>query len=79
MNGTEFHQPIHVVGDAGDLQISTAGEAYAVLTEKWPPSRGKWYHAAARACRSASNGESSPHIARRMFLHAASEARIDVR
>lgn len=75
----DFHQPIHLVGDNGEMHIATVAEAYAALTGNWPPSRGKWYHAAARACRSASAGETSPHIARRMFLYAAGEARLSAR
>lgn len=76
MSDTNFHEPIRLIGDAGEQQIASATEAYAKLTRDWPATRGKWYHAATRACRSASAGQSSPHIARRMFLNAASESRL---
>ena len=79
MNTADFHEPIHILEERGETTIASASEAYAALTGDWPPSRGKWYHAAARACRSASIGETSPHIARRMFIHAAGEARLPTR
>ena len=71
---TNFHQPVHLLSASGEMRIDSATEAYAALVDRWPASRGKWYHAAARACRSASEGETSPHIARRIFMQAASEA-----
>jgi hypothetical protein len=79
MSDARFHQPIFVISDEGEISVGTAHEAYELLTAKWPNARGKWYHAAARACRSASAGNTSPHIARRMFLNAASEARLSAR
>lgn len=79
MNTAEFHEPIHILEERGEQRIASATEAYAALTGDWPASRGKWYHAAARACRSAAVGETSPHIARRMFIYAASEARLSTR
>ncbi len=79
MSTADFHEPIHILEESGELRIASADEAYAALTGNWPPSRGKWYHAAARACRSASAGETSPHIARRMFIYAAGEARLSTR
>lgn len=74
----DFHEPIFIADQSGEKRIASAADAYAALTGNWPTSRGKWYHAAARACRSASAGETSPHIARRMFVHAANEARLHV-
>lgn len=79
MNAADFHEPIHLSGENGDMRIASATEAYAALTGNWPAARGKWYHAATRACRSASIGETSPHIARRMFVYAAGEALVSVR
>lgn len=79
MAESAFHQPIHLVRDAGELRIASAHDAYAALTGNWPEARGKWYHAATRACRSAASGDTSPHIARRMFLYAATEAQLAAR
>ena len=79
MNTAHFHEPIRICGDEGEVSIASADEAYAALTGNWPAGRGKWYHAATRACRSASRGETSPHVARRMFMYAAGEALVSVR
>lgn len=74
----DFHEPIIIADQSGQTRIASAADAYAALTGNWPSSRGKWYHAAARACRSATAGETSPHIARRMFVFAANEARLAI-
>lgn len=75
----DFHEPINLFGASGEMRIASADEAYAALTGDWPASRGKWYHAATRACRSASAGETSPHVARRVFIQAAGEALLSAR
>lgn len=79
MRQATFHEPIWLCGDAGEQEILSADQAYEVLTQRWPETRGKWYHAATRACRSASAGQTSPHIARRMFMQAADESRLAAR
>lgn len=78
MSAADFHQPIHLFRESGEMRIASATDAYEALTGNWPASRGKC-HAAARACQSAASGETSPHIARRMFMYAASEARVSAR
>ena len=76
MTDTTFHEPVVLRFPAGNTTVSSAEEASDALLGAWPNSRGKWYHAARRACASATEGRTSPHIARRVFLQAAQESRI---
>ncbi len=77
MIDSRFHEPVVLRRQAGTTTVSSASEASAVLVAEWPNSRGKWYHAARRACASATEGRTSPHIARRIFLQAAEESRLN--
>ncbi|MEO3998920.1 DUF982 domain-containing protein [Mesorhizobium sp. CAU 1732] len=73
---TTFHEPVLLRGNGGVTSIRTAVEASEALQLQWPEARGKWYHAANRACASAAEGRTSPHVARRIFLQAAEESRV---
>ena len=73
---TTFHEPVLLHGDAGVTQVRDAHEAVAMLKGRWPEARGKWYHAASRACVSAAEGRTCPHVARRIFLQAVEESRV---
>lgn len=70
-----FDQPIHL-GGADGVVIRDAAEASAMLRTSWPETRGKWYHAANRACSSAIEGRTPAHVARGMFLKASEESRL---
>lgn len=73
-----FHEPVKLrLGGARVAEISTAEEASAALHGEWPPTRGKWYYAASRACSAAMEGRTSPHVARRIFMEAVQESRLD--
>ncbi len=73
-----FHEPVRIVlgTPARLMELRTAIEAVDTLENWWPPLRGKWYFAAREACRAAGEGKASVHIARRMFLYAATESHI---
>lgn len=58
------------------LEFPSPGEAREALLATWPQTRGKWYHAAGRACSAAMEGRASVHVARRIFLEAAQESRL---
>ncbi|MGQ2907680.1 MAG: DUF982 domain-containing protein [Aliihoeflea sp.] len=78
MTATNVQFPEPVVLRTGDrvLEIRDAMQAAQTLAEAWPATRGKWYHAANRACRSAVRGETSPQLARNMFAQAVDESRL---
>lgn len=72
-----FHEPVHLkFAEGGHAVIRTPGEAREALLATWPQTRGKWYHAAGRACSAAMEGRASVHVARRIFLEAAQESRL---
>lgn len=74
---TTFHEPVLLTGVNGVTAVRTAHEASEALKGAWPAARGKWYYAASRACASAVEGRTSPHIARRIFIQAAEESRVN--
>jgi hypothetical protein len=76
MVDSSFQEPVMLHFQAGVTAVSNAQEASEALVRVWPSSRGKWYHAARRACASATEGRTSPHVARRIFVQAAEESRI---
>lgn len=76
MADTTFKEPVVLSFPAGSTTVSSAEEARDALLGAWPNSRGKWYHAARRACASAAEGRTAPHVARRVFIQAAQESRI---
>jgi len=78
MNDCNFAEPVVLKIGPGLTTVSSAQEASETLIGRWPEARGKWYHAARRACASAVEGRTSPHIARRIFLQAAEESRVQM-
>jgi len=76
MAGVEFPEPVVLRSGGRVLEIRDATQAAKTLAEAWPATRGKWYHAANRACRSAEKGETSPQLARSMFVQAVDESRL---
>lgn len=76
MGNLQFHEP--VVLRTGDrlLEVRDALQAARTLESAWPDTRGKWYHAANRACRSAVKGETSAQMARNLFMQAVDESRL---
>ena len=73
-----FHEPVLVKsGATGISEIRTLAEALDMLRQGWPDSRGKWYFAADRICAEAADGRASVHIARRIFVYAAQESRLN--
>jgi hypothetical protein len=73
----KFHEPVLLrSGHTGISAISTLAQARDLLRDGWPETRGKWYHAASRACADAVDGRSSVHIARRIFVYAVEESRL---
>ncbi|MHB2267518.1 DUF982 domain-containing protein [Aliihoeflea sp. PC F10.4] len=76
MSEFRFDEP--VVLKTGDhvFEVCDVQQAARTLRESWPETRGKWYYAANRACRSAAKGETSPLLARRMFKEAVDESRL---
>lgn len=73
----DFHEPVVIrIGGTTLTPVRNPVEASKALNEAWPDTRGKWYYAANRACRAAAEGRTSVHIARRIFLQAAEESRI---
>lgn len=72
-----FHEPVLLrSGNTGIAAISTLAEARDLLQNAWPDTRGKWYYAANRACADAVDGRASVHIARRIFVYAVEESRL---
>jgi hypothetical protein len=72
-----FHEPVLLrSGHTGIAAISTLAEARDLLQNAWPDTRGKWYYAANRACADAVDGRASVHIARRIFVYAVEESRL---
>ena len=74
----EFHEPVRLqIPGAAIAEIKTAAEASELLLNTWPDTRGKWYWAAGRACADAMRGRTSVHVARRIFLEAVQESRLN--
>ena len=72
-----FHPPVLLNSSAlGVAEVGSVLEAREVLHGNWPPTRGKWFYAASRACRAAVEGRTSVHVARRIFVEAARESRL---
>lgn len=72
-----FHEPVLLrSGESGIAEIRTLDQALELLREGWPETRGKWYYAANRACDDAAKGQTSVHIARRIFVYAIEESRL---
>lgn len=76
MADVKFPEPVVLKAGGRVLEIRDAMQAAQTLAESWPATRGKWYHAANRACRSAARGETSPVLARSMFVQAVDESRL---
>ena len=77
MVDSTFQEPVLLRFGAGVRAVSSAEEASETLAASWPSSRGKWYHAARRACASASEGRTPANVARGVFLLAAEESRLN--
>ena len=76
MPDAQFDHPVQLKqGDRVEL-VRDASQASRLLQRSWPATRGKWYHAAARACARASEGKTQPHVARSVFEKAAQESRL---
>ena len=73
---SRFAEPVRIVTATGITEVHGPHQAWQVLNSGWPESRAKWYHAANRACRSAMEGQTGVHVARRIFVEAAREARL---
>lgn len=74
----EFHEPVRLrIPGSAIAEIRTAAEASELLRSTWPETRGKWYYAAGRACADAMRGRTSIHVARRIFVEAVQESRLD--
>lgn len=76
MADVQFPEPVVLRSGGRVLEIRDVTQAAKTLAEAWPATRGKWYHAANRACRSAVKGETSPQLARSMFVQAVDESRL---
>ncbi len=76
MSDFHFSEPVILRTGGNVVEVCDALQATRALTEAWPETRGKWYHAANRACRSAVKGETSALHARRMFKEAVDESRL---
>ncbi|MCO6391174.1 DUF982 domain-containing protein [Aliihoeflea aestuarii] len=76
MSDFQFTEPVVLRAGGHLLEVRDALQASRALTESWPETRGKWYYAANRACRSAVKGETSAILARRMFKEAVDESRL---
>lgn len=76
MSDFQFQEPVVLKTGGHILEVRDALQAAHALSESWPETRGKWYYAANRACRSAVKGETSPLLARRMFKEAVDESRL---
>lgn len=76
MPDVQFNEPVVLKTGGHLLEIRDALQAARTLSDGWPETRGKWYHAASRACRSAVKGETSPILAQRMFKQAVDESRL---
>lgn len=72
----EFSEPVLLRFGGGVRAVRTARQAYEALHHEWPATRAKWYHAATRACSSAMEGRTGIHVARRIFVEAARESRL---
>lgn len=76
MHDAQFDQPVRLrQGERVEI-VMDASQASRLLQRSWPATRGKWYHAAARACARASEGKTLPHVARTVFEKAAQESRL---
>lgn len=76
MHNAQFDHPVQLrQGERVEL-VRDASQASRLLKLSWPATRGKWYHAAARACARASEGKTLPHVARSVFEKAAQESRL---
>ena len=73
-----FAEPVAVsVGIVGDIHhISSARQAAALLTGRWPDAGTPKHLAARQACLGAINGDRPADAARLAFMEAAREARI---
>jgi len=76
MHDTRFDQPVRLKQGEQIELVSDASQASHLLLRSWPATRGKWYHAATRACARASEGKTLPHVARSVFEKAAQESRL---
>lgn len=78
MEDEQWHDPVRVITDKGDLQeVSSADEAAHVLVSRWRGPWGSNKHVKAQAaCLDAIEGKCSPDHARTAFEDAAREAGI---
>ncbi|MCV0395281.1 MAG: DUF982 domain-containing protein [Rhizobiaceae bacterium] len=73
-----FHEPVRLRREGNGIsEVRTPLEAAMALSKAWPPTRGKWYWAASRACADAVEGRTSVQVARRIFVQAVQESRLD--
>lgn len=76
VNTTSFDRPVRLRLPSGDTLISDVQQADALLRTSWPPNRGKWYHAARRACSRSIQRPTEGRLVRDVFEKAAAEARL---
>lgn len=76
MSHFQFREPVILKAGDNVVEVRDALQASQALAHSWPETRGKWYYAANRACRSAVKGETSATLARDMFKAAVDESRI---
>lgn len=76
MSDFQFDEPVVLKTGGHVLEIRDAVQAARTLSDGWPETRGKWYHAASRACKSAMKGETAPIRAQLMFKQAVEESRL---
>ncbi|MFK0385096.1 MULTISPECIES: DUF982 domain-containing protein [Rhizobium/Agrobacterium group] len=74
MKNERWTEPVEVNLEAcGKNTVVGPLEALALLTERWPNTRGLSFVKARSACRAALDGRKSPEEARRCFTDAVSE------
>lgn len=79
MQDIQFDHPVVLYRDGAILTVREPSAASAMLVSSWPKTRGKWYHAANRACLRAVKGLTPPHVARTVFQKAVEESMMNVR
>lgn len=79
MQDIQFDHPVIVYRDGAALTVRKPSAASEMLTSSWPMTRGKWYHAANRACSRATKGLTPAHVARTVFEKAVAESMMDAR
>lgn len=72
----DFEQPVHLVMEGDEIEVSTTREAAEMLLYKWPIGETGIRIQARMACMRVLGGSEPPETARRAFADAAKEADI---